>query len=102
MSAEGKIIKVEITLATQNAFGLPLDEGDVFTIAAHQIGHAWGIGHSNDDGNEPVDLMGPSYDFMGNNNKRILPSDLDRRAVLAVYGSDGFAAPNPNPESAFS
>lgn len=100
-SSGGVITKVDITLATQNALGLPLDEGDVFTIAAHEVGHAWGLGHSNDDGNQPVDLMAPTFDFAGSNNVRILPSDLDLNAVLAIYGSDGFGTPNPNPGGTF-
>jgi len=69
-SSGGVITKVEITLATQNALGLPLDEGDVFTIAAHEVGHAWGLGHSNDDGKQPVDLMAPTFDFTGSSNER--------------------------------
>ena len=100
-SSGGVITKVEITLATQNALGLPLDEGDVFTIAAHELGHAWGLGHSNDDGKSPIDLMAPTFDFMGSNNVRILPSDLDLGAVLTIYGSDGFPPPNPNPGGTF-
>jgi len=100
-SSGGVITKVEITLATQNALGLPLDEGDVFTIAAHELGHAWGLGHSNDDGKSPIDLMAPTFDFTGSNNVRIHPSDLDLSAVLTIYGSDGFPPPNPNPGGTF-
>jgi len=41
--------------------------------------------------------MYPSFDFMGSNNQKIYPSALDLYAVLAIYGSDGFGTPNPNP-----
>jgi len=100
-SSGGVIRSVKITLATQNAIGLPLDQGDVFTIAAHEIGHAWGLGHSNDDGNPPVDLMAPTFDFTGSSNVRVLPSDLDLNAVITIYGADGFGTPNPNPGGTF-
>jgi len=101
-SSGGVIASVKITLATQNAVGQPLDEGDVFTIAAHEIGHAWGLGHSNDDRNAPLDLMAPAFDVTGSNNVRIYPSDLDLYGVLAIYGSDGFVPPNPNPGGTFT
>jgi len=100
-SSGGVINSVSITLATQNAVGLTLDEGDVFTIAAHEIGHAWGLGHSDDDGTQPLDLMAQTFDFTGSSNVRVDPSDLDLSAVLAIYGEDGFGAPNPNPGGTF-
>mgnify|MGYP002396215116 FL=1 len=100
-SSGGIITSVKITLATQNAVGLPLDEGDVFTIAAHEIGHAWGLGHSNDNGQGSLDLMYPAFDFMGSNGK-IYPSNLDLDAVIAIYDSDGFGGTNPNPGGTYS
>jgi hypothetical protein len=101
-SSDGVIKKVGITIATQNALGLPLDEGDVFTIAAHEIGHALGLGHANDDGNDPIDLMAPTFDFAGSNNVKVSPSDLDLNAVLYIYGLDGFGGVNPNPGGVYS
>jgi len=40
--------------------------------------------------------MAPTFDFTGSDNARILPSDLDLYAVLAICGTDGLGAPGPN------
>jgi hypothetical protein len=97
ITSSGGIIKeVKITLAAYNALGLPLGREDFRTIARHELGHAIGLGHSNDNGIEPLDLMAPTYDFVGV-GKDIIPSDLDLSAVLYIYGSDGFGGTNLSP-----
>lgn len=90
------IISATITVATKNAMGLPLDATDVFSITAHELGHALGLGHATDDGVEPIDLMYPYFDFVGS-NARVYPSSLDVKAVRAIYGTNGFLGDNPNP-----
>ena len=92
-SSGGVMKSTKITLAAYNAMGLPLEESDFRTIARHEIGHALGLGHSNDNGQEPLDLMSPTFDFVGVNSD-ILPSSLNINAVLAIYGGDGFGKPN--------
>ncbi|MEM4312133.1 MAG: matrixin family metalloprotease [Nitrososphaerales archaeon] len=92
-SSNGKIKEVKIVLAAYNALGLPLGREDFRTIARHEIGHGLGLGHSNDDGKEPLDLMAPTYDFVGV-NKDIYPSDLNLNALIFIYGTDGFGGIN--------
>lgn len=97
ISSSGGIIQdVKITLAAYNALGLPLGIEDFRTIARHEIGHALGLGHSDDNGNEPLDLMVPTLDFIGVNYD-IHPSDLNLDAVLYIYGDDGFSGQNLSP-----
>lgn len=85
---------VDIRIAVYNAMGQPLDEADAFNIAAHEFGHALGLGHSND----PEDLMYPSYDS-SSIGYRIYPSDLDINALIHLYnyGDTGYAEPNLHP-----
>lgn len=95
-SRGGVISNVKVTLTAYNAIGLPLGESDFRSIARHEIGHALGLGHSNDDGAEPLDLMAPSFDFVGVNYD-IYPSALNIDALLYIYGSDGFGGANTSP-----
>ena len=94
ISSQGGLIQqAKITLATQNALGLPLDSADVRNIARHEIGHALGLGHANDDGKEPIDLMAPQYDFIEVGTDTY-PSELDFNALIFIYGNDGFGGNN--------
>ncbi len=99
----GTISDIKIQLATQNALGIALDEADFRTIARHEIGHAWGVGHTTDDDLvAPIDLMHPSFDFVENTgdikpsqcNVAGSPQGPDVDAVLHLYQSDGFGVPN--------
>lgn len=97
VSSSGGIIQsVKITLVANNAMGLPLETCDFRTIARHEIGHAIGLGHSNDNKVEPLDLMSPTYDFV-QVGYDIYPSTLDVGAAIFVYGNDGFGLPNTSP-----
>ena len=99
--SEGGIIQeVKIKVLTKNAVGLPLDASDVFTITAHELGHAWSLGHADDDGVEPIDLMAPGFDFT-ESNVRVNPSTCDLDAVKSIYGNDGFGKTNTPSSSPF-
>lgn len=98
-STGGVFNPLKITLSAYNALGLPLGREDFRSIARHEIGHALGLGHSNDNGNEPIDLMAATFDFVGVNYD-IYPSSLNVSALRAIYGTDGFGLPNnPIPAS---
>ena len=84
---DGVIRSVKIDMATQNVRGRPLDLADVRNIAAHEIGHALGLGHSN----IPDDLMYYMYDFVETGTLN-LPSQCDLEAIYSIYGTNGFLA----------
>ena len=57
------IIGCTINLSTHTHHGEPLIDGDMQNIAVHEVGHALGLGHSNDTGDvmyPDVALLGPS------------------------------------------
>ena len=55
-NGEGWIVSATLTLATHTSDGLPLGRDAVYTVAMHEIGHLFGLGHSDD----PQDVMFPT------------------------------------------
>ncbi len=85
----GKIYRANVVVATQSAMGLALDKADIQNIAAHEFGHALGLGHSTVYG----DVMYESYDFVSNSQiMHASACDVDR--ILSTYLNDGFRLPN--------
>jgi hypothetical protein len=92
------VVAARIEMAVDSASGLPLDNADVRTIAAHEFGHALGLGHSADRG----DRMYYEYDVV-RSRRAITPSNCDIDWALSVYQTDGFDAPNtPSAVSGFT
>ncbi|HEY4673279.1 MAG TPA: matrixin family metalloprotease, partial [Nitrososphaerales archaeon] len=92
----GKVISANVVIATKSAMGLALDRADIQNIAAHEFGHALGLGHSTVYG----DVMYESYDFIS--TSRIMhPSACDVDRILSIYLKDGsgFRSPNMYAES---
>lgn len=87
----GKIVRAEVVIATKTAMGLPLDKADIQNVAAHEFGHALGLGHSTAYG----DVMYESYDFIAN-SRLIHPSTCDIDKILSVYLRDGSGFRPPN------
>ena len=92
----GNLSITKITIATQNAMGKPLDKADFRNILRHELGHALGLGHANDDGTGDKDLMYPYYDFI-TVGYDVFPSILDNKALVKIYGNDGFGGNNMHP-----
>jgi hypothetical protein len=85
----GLINKAQITLA-RTGIGSPLDAAQIRQIAAHEIGHALGLGHANFVG----DIMAPAVNYQVNS-----VSKCDINAVLIANNwkleeSSNLAQPN--------
>jgi predicted Zn-dependent protease len=91
--ADGVLLSARVEMAVSSAEGLPLDRADIQNIAAHEFGHALGLGHNPD----PDDLMYYEYQFVLV-RRPIAPSDCDVETLLAGYRTDGFATPNDSAE----
>jgi Matrixin len=65
-----------VVVSVLDADGALLPDDTVFTIAAHELGHALGLGHAR----SPDDLMYPTYA-----EGRRYPSPLDLRGIRAAF-----------------
>lgn len=70
------LLQAPVVLSVLDAEGAPLPDDAVFTIAAHELGHALGLGHALN----PADLMYPTYA-----DGRRYPSALDLRGIRAAF-----------------
>jgi len=77
-SESNSIIGCTINLATHTHHGEPLIDGDMQNIALHELGHALGLGHSNDTD----DVMFPDVALLGP-GKSI--STLDAYGVATTF-----------------
>ena len=96
LSSGGTLAYTEITIASQNALGKALDRSDFRNILRHEVGHALGLGHSNDNGTGEKDLMYPTYDYL-EIGYDVFPSNLNLDALIYLYKTDGFSSPNLSP-----
>ncbi|HLH24357.1 MAG TPA: matrixin family metalloprotease [Chloroflexota bacterium] len=73
-----------VVVSVLDADGAPLPDATVFTVAAHELGHALGLGHAR----SPDDLMYPTVA-----DGRRSPSALDLRGIRAAFSwLDGTAS----------
>jgi len=87
---DGYLDKVKIFVKAGPGF----DPADLRNVVRHEIGHALGLGHET---TAEFDLMDPTYDASAISYD-VYPSTLDLKALLLIYGNDGFGLPNLPPE----
>lgn len=92
-SSVGSLSYAKIVLASQNTMGKPLDKADFRNILRHELGHALGFGHANDNGSGEKDLMYPYYDYI-EVGYDVLPSAFNDLALMHLHGNDGFGGTN--------
>jgi predicted Zn-dependent protease len=77
-SESNAIIGCTINLSTHTHHGEPLIDGDMQNIALHELGHALGLGHSNDTG----DVMFPDISLLGSGKS---VSTLDAYGLATTF-----------------
>ncbi len=78
ISRQSVILNCSISLAVQTGFGSTLDEVDMQNVALHELGHTFGLGHSNYTG----DLMYSVY-TLGSSPEDV--STLDAYGVATAF-----------------
>lgn len=66
---------------------------NLFLVAVHEIGHALGLGHSND----PKAIMFPTYGYIDLNTFHLSADDI--RGIQSLYGGPEQHQPMPKPDN---
>ncbi|XP_055493046.1 collagenase 3-like [Leucoraja erinacea] len=89
----GKYIGGDVHFDVEESWSMNREEYNLFLVAAHEIGHALGMGHSKDVGA----LMYPIYTYIEHQDFA-LPLD-DVKGIQALYGSSNKRDPKPHPKT---